>query len=102
MTTKEAFVLDLEKLLNGSLSNDDFRMKYYDGPNTVDLEGDSQGKIPDMTDSLGHFVCDADIRARDLEYKAMQEKELRKLIHLLKTDAPRKELERITFLGDSD
>ena len=51
--------------------------------------------------NLHHFLSDADIRARDSEYRAMQESEMRKLINLLRSDASPEKLKWITFLGKS-
>ena len=50
---------------------------------------------------LQHFLADADIRARDKSYMAMQENELRKLIKLLRSGADSKALAAVTFLGSS-
>ena len=50
---------------------------------------------------LQHFLADADIRAKDPEYKSMQYSEMRKLIHLLKSDAGPAQLEAVHFLGQS-
>lgn len=51
--------------------------------------------------NLHHFLSDEDIRAKDPEYRAMQESEMRKLIDLLRSDAGPEKLYWITFLGKS-
>ena len=50
---------------------------------------------------LQHFLADADIRAKDSDYRAMQEREMQKLIRLLLTGANGSALAKITFLGVS-
>ena len=59
--------------------------------------------MPAPTASIGlaHFLADADIRAKDAEYREMQERELERLIRLLLEGEPPEELRRITFLGRS-
>lgn len=51
---------------------------------------------------LQHFLADADIRAKDVEYRQMQETEMRKLIQLLRIGADGKALSKIHFLGTSN
>jgi hypothetical protein len=48
---------------------------------------------------LQHYLGDADIRKREPEYRAMQEKEMRKLIRLLHSDVGLEFLDSILFLG---
>lgn len=50
---------------------------------------------------LQHFLADADIRAKDSAYRSMQEREMQRLIVLLKSGADAKALAKITFLGTS-
>ena len=50
---------------------------------------------------LQHFLADADIRAKDGGYRAMQEREMQKLIRLLRSGADGSALAKITFLGVS-
>ncbi len=50
---------------------------------------------------LQHFLSDADIRAKDSAYRAMQEGEMQRLIRLLECGADAKALAKITFLGVS-
>jgi hypothetical protein len=49
--------------------------------------------------NLEHYLADSDIRARDPEYRAMQNGQLLKLIGLLREGAPIVELRRVNFLG---
>ena len=84
---------DLELLGDGSLSEDQFRAKYSSQPE------DSVASI--IWPYLAHFLSDADIRARDDDYRQMQETELAKLILLLRAGASDAELCRIHFLGYS-
>lgn len=51
--------------------------------------------------NLHHFLSDEDIRAKDPEYRTMQESEMRKLIGLLRSDASPEKLRYVTFLGRS-
>jgi hypothetical protein len=48
--------------------------------------------------NLEHYLADADIRARDPEYRAMQNGELLKQIRLLQEAAPITQLQRVNFL----
>jgi hypothetical protein len=50
---------------------------------------------------LQHFLADEDIRARDNEYRQMQEAEMRKLIRLLRSGADCSLLSTVHFLGTS-
>ena len=50
---------------------------------------------------LWHYQSDADIRAKDPAYRSMQDSEMRKLIDLLRTEAPGSKLSRVSFLGVS-
>jgi hypothetical protein len=47
---------------------------------------------------LQHFVADADIRAKDQDYRQMQEGEMRKLIELLLSGAAPEQLRKVSFL----
>jgi hypothetical protein len=81
---------DLEALLEGALTEEDFRLKYQSGPPSTVVDV--------IWGNLEHYLADADIRARDPEYRAMQNGELLNLIRLLREDAPMAQLLRITFL----
>jgi hypothetical protein len=84
---------DLEALLEGALTEDDFRLRYQSGP--------PSRVVAVIRGNLEHYLADADIRARDPEYRAMQNGELLKLIRLLRADAPTTQLQRINFLRRS-
>ncbi len=84
---------DLERLRIGGLSERGFRAKYRSQPE------DSVASI--IWPYLAHFLSDADIRARDDDYRKMQEAEFAKLISLLRAGASDAELCRIHFLGYS-
>lgn len=71
----------------------------------VDL-GDVLEKAPSFGEpmnqcfhGLQHYLSDADIRAKDPEYRSMQESEMRRLIGLLRSETPISDLRLITFLG---
>lgn len=84
---------DLELLGNGSLSGDQFLAKYRSRP--------EDSVATTIWPYLTHFLSDADIRARDEDYRRMQEVELAKLISLLRAGASDADFCRIHFLGDS-
>ena len=50
---------------------------------------------------LYHFLSDAEIRAKEPGYAAMQLSEMRKLISLLRSGASPEQLESVHFLGPS-
>jgi tRNA A37 N6-isopentenylltransferase MiaA len=81
---------DLEALLSGALDSSDFRSKYKRSSDSEVLNA--------IWDNLHHYLDDADIRERDESYRDMQENELRKLIRMLREDAPVAHLRRISFL----
>lgn len=74
---------------------------------TVELEAvledaaSFKGPLEHCYGNLFHFLSDAGIRAKDPGWRAMQESEMRKLIVLLRSEAPALKLGRISFLGDS-
>jgi hypothetical protein len=51
---------------------------------------------------LLHYLADDDIRAKDEEYRRMQEDELRLMIRLLRDGADARRLSRIDFLRHTD
>ena len=66
------FASDLEALLTGQLGRDTFESKYRAG---------ARPRVSsELMSSVLHFLSDCDIRARDAEYRAMQEGEMRRLI----------------------
>jgi hypothetical protein len=81
---------DLESLLTGVLDTTQFRRKYGAGVASPTLEA--------VRANLEHYLSDADIRVKDSAYRDMQDGELRKLIQLLRQQAPTEALRRITFL----
>jgi hypothetical protein len=82
---------DLEALLEGALTVEDFRSRYQSRPTSTVVDA--------IRGNLEHYLADADIRARDPRYRTMQNGELLKLIGLLREDAPIVELRRVNFLG---
>ena len=87
------FADDLEVLREGRMSEDDFRAKHR--------ESESVSVTTTVWPYLEHYLSDADIRARDEDYRTMQETELTKLISRLRAGAPDSELRQISFLGYS-
>lgn len=85
---------DLEALLLGALSEPAFRRKYQPLVAASPL-------LDFIWGNLEHYLTDADIRARDTSYREFQDSELRKLIALLRADAPMDVLARVTFLSSS-
>jgi hypothetical protein len=84
---------DLEALLEGALAQEDFRRRYQAGPTS---------RVVDVIwGNLEHYLADADIRARDPDYRAMQNDELLRLIRLLREDAPITQLQGVNFLRRS-
>ena len=73
----------------------------------VDSIGDFGARLPpslhpdaaDVFANVAHVVADADIRAKDVKYKEMQEKHMRGLIDALRRGASRQELLRFDFLS---
>ena len=91
MTDRTSVAADLEALLSGALDEGSFRQKY-----------DSRVASPALDaiwGNLEHYLADADIRSKDDAFRDMQDRELRKLIQLLRQEAPIAQLRRITFLS---
>ena len=84
---------DLESLLAGRVAADDLWSRWEDHLDSALLDA--------VGENLDHYLADADIRARDAEYRAMQDAEMRKLVILLRAGAPDSDLEKIHFLGRS-
>ena len=80
---------DLEALLEGALTAEDLRSRYRSGPSSTVIDV--------VWGNLEHYLTDADIRVRDLEYRARQNGELLKLIRLLREAAPITQLQRVNF-----
>jgi hypothetical protein len=87
---RSSLAADLEALLEGALTEEDFRLMYQSGPTSTLVDA--------ILGNLEHYLADADIRGRDPEYRAMQNGELLKLIRLLREDAPMAQLQRVNFL----
>ncbi len=60
-----------------------------------------EGPYATVYHGLWHFLIDADIRTRDHAYREMQEREMRRLINLLKSGADETVLTKVTFLSAS-
>jgi hypothetical protein len=85
---------DLEALLSERLTAAEFEAKYrakYEG-------GVVAHSVLDLIAGVWHYLADADIRARDAEYREMQELEMQRLIRHLRAGRLA-EAQRITFLG---
>jgi hypothetical protein len=81
---------DLRRVVRGEL----------DGPEFFARHGSSRQPGREwLWAGLPHYFADADIRAKDASYRAMQEHELSRLIRLLEAGATEAELLQITFLG---
>ena len=75
----------------GELSDEGFRRRY---PSELDSH------LRDaIWGNLEHYLADTSVRAKDAEYRTMQDLEMQKLIRLLRDDAPLAELQRVNFLS---
>lgn len=97
MDYKENYIKDLESLLSESMNPQDFRIKYIDGPNPIDIEEKTNGEVPDLTHILGHYVTDEDVRKKDPLYKKMQNNALTEIIRLLKEGGSKSDLLKIVM-----
>ena len=85
---------DLEALLSERVTVADFEAGYqakYEA-------GVVPHSVLDLIAGVWHYLADADIRARDAEYRKMQELEMYRLIRHLRAGRLA-EAQRITFLG---
>lgn len=91
MVKSESLANMLEAVLAGSLSLESVLADptNFEGLTAASFHG------------LQHFLADADIRAKDSAYRTMQEREMQRLIGLLKSSADAKAIAKITFLGAS-
>jgi hypothetical protein len=64
--------------------------------------GPLSGVIEPCVHGLHHFLADQDIRAKDPEYRRMQENEMATLIRLLHEGASEGQLAKVSFLGVSE
>ncbi len=83
---------DLDDYLKGNIKQDVLNKKYFTKTYS-DLEA--------VICNLGHYFDDADIRAKDEEYREMQDNEMKKLLHLLRS-GKLEQANRITFLQKSN
>jgi hypothetical protein len=91
MASLAGLASDLEGLMLGELSDEDFRRRY---PSELDSH------LRDaIWGNLEHYLADTDIRAKDVAYRTMQDCEMLKLIRLLRDNAPLAELQRVSFLS---
>jgi len=93
MRDKSGLATDLEALLKGALTEEDFRLRCQSVPTSPFVDA--------IWGNLEHYLADADIRGGDPEYRVMQNGELLKLIQLLRADAPMTQSQRINFLRRS-
>lgn len=91
------FIQDLEHLLSGIMTTAEFRDKYIDGVNPINIEQKTNGKIPDLTGIVGHYITDKDVRIKNPAYQKMQDDSLKELISLLKKNAAREDILKITM-----
>ncbi len=95
--TYEEFLTDLKALHEEEFSCKEFYEKYLSKYKPVDTQN-----LPDLVGNLGHYIDDEDLRAKDPEYKKMQNSELFKLINLVEKKASLEVMREIHFLGYSD
>lgn len=91
MVAAEELAQKLEAVLAGALELE----------SVLDDSANFEGVSKASFHGLQHFLADADIRAKDSAYRAMQESEMLRLIKLLKSGAGATELAKISFLGGS-
>ena len=89
--TSEALAVQLQRVLDGEARLQDI----LDDPIN---QGD---ELQSCFHGLQHFLADKDIRAKDNQYRQMQEDEMRKLIRLLRSGADCSLLSAVYFLGTS-
>jgi len=81
----------MESMLAGEIDSERAR---------ISVEALSMKEFPNLYGNLHHYYDDEDVRAKDLEYKKFQDKELEKLIRRLKSGDIEKANE-ISFLHES-
>ncbi len=96
MITKAEFISDIEKLVEGELDILTFKRKYLLGPDAKEVAGVTDAAAPNLSGNLGHLVDDNDPNESE-DLKKIQKVELRRLIRLLKTDAPASQLDEFHF-----
>ena len=90
--TSEQLANDLQGVLDGSVTADEFRTRHPVAGQTGPLEA--------VLCHVEHYLSDADIRRRDSAYRAIQDAEMEKLISLLRSGRLNNATE-IHFLGQS-
>jgi hypothetical protein len=83
---------DLSRLRAGDMTEREFRKAWQRSGSAL---------LDAIWGSLEHYLADGDIRAKDGAYREMQDRELTKLIRLLRDGSSAKALRSITFLGSS-
>ena len=83
---------DLDDYLKGTIQDDIILRTYF---------SDTDKDIKTITANLGQFFDDTDIREKDDTYRAMQENEMKKLIHLLRL-GQLDQAKKINFLYESE
>ena len=92
-TSLEQLADDLQRVLDGSVSPDEFRARHP-------IRGET-GAIGDILCRVEHYLADGDIRQRDFDYRAMQKVEMEKLIFSLRCGRLN-DAAKIHFLGRSE
>ena len=91
-TTVDELADNLQGLLDGSVTSDEFRAHHPIAGQT--------GPVEVVLCHVEHYLADADIRRRDSDYRAMQDAEMEKLISLLRSGRLNDATE-INFLSQS-
>lgn len=89
--TSESLAVQLQRVLDGEAKLQD----------VLDDRINQGNELQSCFHGLQHFLADDDIRAKDTEYRQMQEAEMRKLIRLLRSGAECSVLSSVHFLGTS-
>jgi hypothetical protein len=91
--TFERLASDLEGLLEGSVTEDQFRSRRH-------MSANETGVIESLLANLDHYLADADIRSKDSAYREMRDGELKTLISALRSGRIGDAL-KVNFLGPS-
>ena len=83
----------LERILSASAEDVD---QIY---NELKSQHDEHPGASDVLANVSHFASDVDSRAKDDDYRDMQERTMREFIRALQRGAPREELMALHFLG---
>jgi len=90
---RERLIADLEGLLHGSVSVDEFRRRHSIVSET--------GVTYSLLCNIEHYLADFDIRRKDFAYREIQDTELEKLIAALRSDRVGDAL-KVSFLRPSE